>query len=550
MSENDTINYDIVIVGGGPAGIATAIHLKQLSKKKNKELNICIIEKSAELGSHIISGAIIDIRSLEELFPDYNIANNNILSPVLNESFFYLTKNRSFKISNILIPKCLTNSNCYIVRLGHLVRWLGGKAEELGVDIFTGFTAKNILYNKNKEVCGIKTGDFGIDKYGQKSNIFQEGLKIQAKYTILAEGSRGHLGKEIIKKFKLDSLKNSQTYSIGIKENWEIESKDYSQGDVIHTIGWPLNQKASGGAFLYYLEKNILSIGMVIDLDYRNTWFSPFDEFQNYKSHKLISNILKGGKRLSYGARSITNGGLLSLPKISFPGGLLVGCEAGFLNSSRLKGVHTAIKSGMLAAETIMDSYLSSKQSINNDLIQYNSLFKKSWLHKELYLSRNFKLWNKKPKLIGCMMSFTEQMLLKEKFKFDLKNHKEDNACLNDKKNSKYIKYPKPDNILTFDKESSVQLSNTHHQKNQPIHLKIINQNIPIKTNLIQYGAPEVRYCPAGVYKFEKDNNNKFNFVIEAENCIHCKTCDIKDPTQNIIWTPPQGGEGPIYDGM
>ncbi|MBW0454499.1 MAG: electron transfer flavoprotein-ubiquinone oxidoreductase [Candidatus Kinetoplastibacterium crithidii] len=550
MSENDTINYDIVIVGGGPAGLATAIHLKQLSKKKNKELNICIIEKSPEIGSHIISGAIIDIRSLEELLPDHNIANSDILDPVLNESFFYLTKNKSFKISNILIPKCLKNTNCYLVRLGHLVKLLGKKAEELGVDIFTGFAAKNILYNQNQEVCGVKTGDFGIDKYGKKSNIFQEGLEIQAKYTILAEGSRGHLGKEIIQKFKLDNLKNSQTYSIGIKENWKIESKDYYQGNVIHTIGWPLNQKASGGAFLYYLKNNILSIGMVIDLDYKNTWFSPFEEFQNYKSHKLISNILKGGKRLSYGARSITNGGLLSLPKTSFPGGLLVGCEAGFLNSSKLKGVHTAIKSGMLAAETIMDNYLSSKSSINNDLIQYDSFFKKSWLYKELYLSRNFKLWNKKPKLIGFIMNFLEQKFLKEQFKFDLKNHKEDHMCLNDKKHSKYIKYPKADNIFMFDKESSVQLSNTHHQKNQPVHLKIINTNIPIKTNLMEYGAPEVRYCPAGVYKFEKDNNNKFNFVIEAENCIHCKTCDIKDPNQNIIWTPPQGGEGPIYDGM
>ncbi|AGF46995.1 electron-transferring-flavoprotein dehydrogenase [Candidatus Kinetoplastibacterium desouzaii TCC079E] len=550
MHDKEDINYDVLIIGGGPSGISAAIHLKQLSIKNNIDINICVIEKSPEIGRHIISGAILDIRALSELIPNWELEIKDLLIPVKQENFFYLTNNHEIKIPNYLLPMGLTNKNNYIVRLGYLIKRLADKAELLGVDILTGYVAKTILYNKENEVCGVCTGDFGINRDNNKKSNFEPGVKINATYTILAEGSRGHLGKEIIKRFNLDIGKNAQTYSLGIKEIWEIDNKNHSPGLIQHTIGWPLNRKARGGGFIYHLNNNLISVGIIIDLDYENPWISPFNEFQNYKLHPLISKTLKNSKRISYGARTITTGGLLSLPKTTFPGGILIGCEAGFLNSSRLKGIHSSMKSGMLSAESIIENIISRDKLQNKKELKFEYLFKKSWLYKELYLSRNFKLWNKKIKFIGNLGNYLEQKILKENFTYNIKNNINDHDCLKNAYSSNYIQYPKPDNILTFDKETSIMLSNIHHTKDQPNHLKLHNKNIPIEINLKQYGGPESRYCPAGVYKYCKDKNDNFNLIIEAENCIHCKTCDIKDPKQNIEWTPPQGGEGPLYNGM
>lgn len=551
MHQEESVYYDVVIVGAGPSGISASIKLKQLAIDKKIDIKICVIEKSPSLGDHILSGAIIDITSIKELLPNSQIEESELFTIVNEEKFLYLRENKYFNVPNFLLPDCLKNDGCYITRLGHLVKWMGNKAEELGVDIFTGFAATDLLYNSKDEVCGIKTGSFGLDKEGGKTNYFQSGLNILSKHTVLAEGSRGNLGKKVIEHFNLSKGKNQQRYAIGIKELWKIDHSKSRPGFVMHTIGWPLYDKANGGAFLYNMNSDLVSVGMIIDLNYSNPWLSPFEEFQSYKTHHLIHNILRNGKRLSYGAKSITMGGLLSLPKLYFKGGILIGCDAGFLNSSRLKGIHTAVKSGMIAAESIMESMLLEDLSVkNNELIIYSKKFRESYLHDELNKSRNFKQWSSKNKLIALLMIILEQKILVGYFFWNLHYTKTDNSFLKQANTINQITYQKPDNKITFDIESSIFLSNIHYEKNEPIHLKINNIEIPVLINLGDYAGPESRYCPAGVYKFIKDENGNYKLHINSENCIHCKTCDIKDLTQNITWTPPQGGSGPIYNGM
>ncbi|AGF48434.1 electron-transferring-flavoprotein dehydrogenase [Candidatus Kinetoplastibacterium oncopeltii TCC290E] len=550
MNQEESVYYDVIIVGAGPSGISTSIKLKQLAMAKKIDISICIIEKSSSLGSHILSGAIVDITSIKELLPNLAIEESGLFTIVKEEKFLYLRQNKYFNIPSFLLPDCLKNDGCYITRLGHLVEWMGKEAKTLGVDIFTGFAAIDLLYNSKDEVCGIKTGSFGLDREGKKTNYFQPGLNILSKHTVLAEGSRGNLGKKVIEHFNLSKGKNQQKYAIGIKELWKIDHNKSRPGLVIHTIGWPLYNKANGGAFLYNMNNDLVSLGMIIDLNYSNPWLSPFKEFQSYKIHNLIHNILKNGKRLSYGAKSITMGGLLSLPKLYFKGGILIGCDAGFLNSSRLKGIHTAVKSGIIAAESIMESMLKDSIIKNNELVIYSKKFKESSLHAELKKSRNFKQWSSKHKLISLLMTLLEQKILAGHFFWNLHSKKSDNSFLNPANSIDKIVYQDPDNKITFDIESSIFLSNIHYEKNEPIHLKINNTEIPMLINLRNYAGPESRYCPAGVYKFIKDENGKYKLHINSDNCLHCKTCDIKDVTQNISWTPPQGGSGPIYNGM
>ncbi|EPY23599.1 electron-transferring-flavoprotein dehydrogenase [Strigomonas culicis] len=428
---------------------------------------------------------------------------------------------------------------------------MGNKAEELGVDVFTGFAATNLLYNSKDEVCGITTGSFGLDREGNKTSHFQAGLNILSKHTVLAEGSRGSLGKKVIEHFNLDKERNQQRYSIGIKEIWEIDHSKSNPGLVVHTIGWPLDDKANGGAFLYNMDKDLVSVGMVIDLNYSNPWLSPFEEFQSYKTHPVINNILENGKRLSYGAKSITMGGLLSLPKLCFKGGILIGCDAGFLNSSRLKGIHTAIESGIIAAESIIESMLLDKNTVeNNELVIYTKKIKASGLYKELNKSRNFKQWSNKYKIVALLMIVLEQKIFRGHFFWNLYSKKSDNESLKPAIFFDQIIYQKPNYKTTFDIDSSVFLSNTRYEKNEPVHLKINNSETPILINLKYYAGPEARYCPAGVYNFIKDENGNHKLHVNSENCIHCKTCDIKDITQNITWETPQGGSGPAYNGM
>ncbi|AGF49148.1 electron transfer flavoprotein-ubiquinone oxidoreductase [Candidatus Kinetoplastidibacterium galati] len=551
MHQEESVYYDVVIVGAGPSGISTSIKLKQLAIDKKIDIKICVIEKSRSLGDHILSGAIVDITAIRELLPNCPFEESELFTIVNEERFLYFKKNKYFNIPNFLLPNCLKNDGCYITRLGHLVKWMGNKAEALGVDIFTGFAATDLLYNDKNEVCGIKTGSFGLDREGEKTNYFQPGLNILSKNTVLAEGSRGNLGKKVIEHFNLNEGKNQQRYAIGIKELWKIDHSKSRPGLVIHTIGWPLCDKANGGAFLYNMNNDLVSVGMIVDLNYSNPWLSPFKEFQSYKTHDVIHNILENGKRLSYGAKSITMGGLLSLPKLYFKGGILVGCDAGFLNSSRLKGIHTAVKSGIIAAESIMESILLGNSNMkNNELVIYHEKFKKSFLHKELNKSRNFKQWSSKYKLIALLMTILEQKILMGYFFWNLCSKKPDNCFLKQANSIDQIIYQKPDNKITFDIESSVFLSNTHYEKNEPIHLKINNKETPVLINLRDYAGPESRYCPAGVYKFIKDENGRYKIHINSDNCLHCKTCDIKDITQNITWTPPQGGSGPVYNGM
>ncbi|EPY22034.1 electron-transferring-flavoprotein dehydrogenase [Strigomonas culicis] len=431
MHQEESVYYDVIIVGAGPSGISAGIKLKQLAIDKKTDIKVCIIEKSLELGDHILSGAIVDIKSIRELLPNFNVEESGLFTAINEEKFLYLKKDKYFNVPNFLLPNCLKNNGCYLTRLGHLVKWMGNKAEELGVDVFTGFAATNLLYNSKDEVCGITTGSFGLDREGNKTSHFQAGLNILSKHTVLAEGSRGSLGKKVIEHFNLDKERNQQRYSIGIKEIWEIDHSKSNPGLVVHTIGWPLDDKANGGAFLYNMDKDLVSVGMVIDLNYSNPWLSPFEEFQSYKTHPVINNILENGKRLSYGAKSITMGGLLSLPKLCFKGGILIGCDAGFLNSSRLKGIHTAIESGIIAAESIIESMLLDKNTVeNNELVIYTKKIKASGLYKELNKSRNFKQWSNKYKIVALLMIVLEQKIFRGHFFWNLYSKKSDNESL------------------------------------------------------------------------------------------------------------------------
>lgn len=548
MSERESMEYDVIIVGAGPAGLATAIRLKQLAQEKEQEISVCILEKGAEVGAHILSGAVMDTRALDELLPDWKAQGAPISVEVTEDKFLFLTEKGARSTPMWLLPDCFKNHGNYIVRLGNVVQWMGEQAEALGVDIFPGFAAAHILYDDNGAVRGVLTGDMGVARDGTHTAHYQPGMELLASYTIFAEGSRGHLGRELTERFKLDESRNAQSYGIGIKELWEVDPSQSQPGLVIHTAGWPLDSDTYGGSFLYHLDNNLVMVGMVVGLDYANPWLSPFEEFQRYKTHPALRATFEGGKRIAYGARSLTAGGLLALPKLSFPGGALVGCDAGFLNASRIKGSHAAIKSGSLAAEATFEALQAGRKQ--DELSQYAQKFKQSWLHEELDKARNFKQWFKKGRSIASVMTFVEQGLLKGKMPWTLRNNKPDHACLQPAAECARIDYPKPDGKITFDRLSSVFISNTNHEEDEPVHLTLKDPSVPVAVNLARYGGPEARFCPAGVYEFIKTETGDDKLQINAQNCVHCKTCDIKDPTQNIVWVPPQGGEGPVYNGM
>jgi electron-transferring-flavoprotein dehydrogenase len=549
----ESMEYDVVIVGGGPGGLSTAIRLKQLAAANNTEISVVVLEKGSEPGAHILSGAIMDPIALNELIPDWKAKGAPLNQPVTDDAMIFLSEKSGLRTPNFLLPGCFQNHGNYIISLGAFTRWLAEQAEALGVEIFPGFTGAEVLYNDDGSVKGVATGNMGINKEGEPSDSFQLGMELLGKYTIFAEGARGHLGKQLIAKFKLDEGKDPQTYGLGIKELWEIDPARHQPGFVMHTAGWPMDNNTYGGAFLYHLDGNKVALGFITGLDYSNPYLSPFEEFQRWKTHPNVRYYLEGAglkpaKRLAYGARAITAGGLSSLPKTIFPGGALVGCDAGYLNVSRIKGSHAAIKTGMLAAEAAFEALAAGRQ---HDLLEaYPEAFENSWLHKELNKARNFKAWFKKGLVTASIMNGIEQWLLRGHVPWTLRRDKPDHAYLKPASECEPIVYPKPDGKITFDRLSSVFLSSTNHEENQPAHLTLKDASIPVNVNLAKYAGPESRYCPAGVYEFVKTAEGQDKLQINAQNCVHCKTCDIKDPSQNIVWVTPEGGGGPNYGGM
>jgi electron-transferring-flavoprotein dehydrogenase len=544
----EAMEYDVVVVGGGPAGLSAAIRLKQLAAAKGQEVSVCVLEKGSEVGAHILSGAVMDPRALTELIPDWKEKGAPLNTPVTEDRVLFLTETKAYRTPSFAVPQCFENHGNYVISLGNVVRWLGQQAEALGVEIFPGFPAAEILYNDDGSVKGVATGNMGVNREGQPTDAFQLGMELHAKYTLFAEGSRGHLGKQLIAKYDLNKGKDPQTYAIGIKELWEIDSAKHQPGLVIHTAGWPMDNSTYGGSFLYHLENNQVAIGFVVGLAYENPYLSPYEEFQRYKTHPAIRGFLEGGKRISYGARAITAGGLQSLPKLVFAGGALIGCEAGFLNASRIKGSHAAIKTGMLAADSAFAALGESRQ--HDELASYPAAFEQSWLREELHVARNFKPWMAKGLVLGSIMTGIDQIIFRGKAPWTLHHQHADHECLKPAANFKPIVYPKPDGKLTFDRLSSVFISNTNHSEDQPVHLTLKNPAVPVEINLSRYAGPEQRYCPAGVYEFVKTDEGRDRLQINAQNCVHCKTCDIKDPTQNIVWVTPEGGGGPNYPNM
>jgi electron-transferring-flavoprotein dehydrogenase len=544
----EAMEYDVVIVGGGPAGLSAAIRLKQLATEQGREVSVCVLEKGSEVGAHILSGAVMDPRGIEELFPNWKELGAPLNTAVTEDRVLFLSETKAYQTPNFMIPKALTNHGNYIVSLANVVRWLGQQAEALGVEIFPGFPAAEVLYNDDGSVKGVATGNMGVNREGQPTDAFQLGMELHAKYTLFAEGSRGHLGKQLMTRYDLNKGKDPQTYGIGIKELWEIDPAKHKPGLVIHTAGWPLANDTYGGSFLYHLENNQVAVGFVVGLSYQNPYLSPYEEFQRYKTHPEIRSFFEGGKRISYGARAITAGGLQSLPKLVFPGGALIGCDAGFLNTSRIKGSHAAIKSGMLCADSVFAALGESRQG--DELASYPAAFEQSWLREELHIARNFKPWMSKGLVLGTIMTGIDQIVFRGKAPWTLHHQHADHECLKPAADFKPIVYPKPDGKLTFDRLSSVFISNTNHAEDQPVHLTLKNPAVPVDINLTSFAGPEQRYCPAGVYEFIKTEEGKDRLQINAQNCVHCKTCDIKDPTQNIVWVTPEGGGGPNYPNM
>ncbi len=543
----EAMDYDVVVVGAGPAGLATAIRCKQL----DRAISVVVLEKGSEPGAHILSGAVMDPHAITELFPDWKDRGAPLNQPVTADEVLFLSEDDARHTPQWLIPDCLHNHGNYVISLGAVTKWLGEQAEALGVEIFPGFTAAEVLYGEAGQVLGIATGNLGVGKDGQPHDGFQLGMELRAKYTVFAEGSRGHLGKQLIAKFGLDEGRDPQSYALGVKELWEVPADKAQPGKVVHTAGWPMDEHTYGGGFLYHLEGNRVTLGFVTGLDYQNPWISPFEEMQRWKAHPAIRAHIEGGKRIGYGARAITAGGLLSLPKLVFAGGALVGCDAGMLNAARIKGSHAAIKSGMLVAEAIAPALKAGRS--HDELSAYPEAFEKSWLYEELHSTRNFKQWFKQGNSIGTLMTGIEQWFLP---KLGIKTppwtiHRKtpDHARLHAAAQVEPIRYPKPDGVLTFDRLSSVFISNTNHEENQPAHLTLKDAAVPVAINLARYAGPESRYCPAGVYEYVQKNGAE-QLVINAQNCVHCKTCDIKDPTQNIVWVTPEGGGGPNYAGM
>ncbi|WP_286887204.1 MULTISPECIES: electron transfer flavoprotein-ubiquinone oxidoreductase [unclassified Pseudomonas] len=553
--EREYMEFDVVIVGAGPAGLSAACRLKQKAAEAGSEISVCVVEKGSEVGAHILSGAVFEPRALNELFSDWKALGAPLNTEVKRDDIYVLKDAGSAtKVPDLFVPKTMHNQGNYIISLGNLCRWLAQQAENLGVEIYPGFAAQEALFDEDGVVRGIVTGDLGVDREGQpKDGLYTPGMELRAKYTLFAEGCRGHIGKQLIKRFKLDSDSDVQHYGIGLKELWEIDPAKHQQGLVVHTAGWPLDVMAkdnTGGSFLYHLENNQVVVGLIVDLSYANPYLSPFDEFQRLKHHPVISQYLEGGKRISYGARALAKGGINSLPKMVFKGGALIGCDLGTMNVAKIKGSHTAMKSGMLAAEAVADALIAGSEG-GDQLDSYVSAFKASWLHEELFASRNFgPAMHKFGPLLGAAFNYIDQNWFAGKLPFTLRDTKPDYACLKLAADSQKIEYPKPDGKLSFDKLSSVFLSSTNHEEEQPCHLKLADPSIPIASNLPLYDEPAQRYCPAGVYEVVTQEDGSKRFQINAQNCVHCKTCDIKDPAQNITWVTPEGAGGPNYPNM
>lgn len=548
MVERETMEFDVVIVGAGPAGLSAAIKLAQQAQEKQKELMICVVEKGSEVGAHILSGAVFETKALDELIPDWANKGAPITTAVKQDDIYWLNnESKGTKVPNFAVPKTFHNNGNYIVSMGNVCRWLSEQAEQLGIEIFPGFSAHSLII-EDDAVKGIITGDMGVDENGNEKDGYMPGMELRAKYTIFAEGCRGHLGKEIINRFNLDEGKSPQHYGLGFKEIWQIDADKHVEGTVVHTTGWPLTGDTNGGSFMYHSGDNQIVVGLIVDLNYSNPHLSPYDEFQRMKHHPVFAETLKGGKRISYGARAIAKGGLNSLPKMSFPGGILAGCDAGTLNFAKIKGNHTAMKSGMLAAEAVFEAI--EKEQANTDITNYQAKFEGSWLYEELFSSRNFgPAMHKLGKFIGGAYNTLDQNFFGGKLPIQFKDNTPDHATLLPASSCDKIEYPKYDNELSFDKLSSVFLSNTNHEESQPCHLKLTDASIPVKVNLSDFDEPAQRYCPAGVYEIDNTDEQP-KFVINSQNCVHCKTCDIKDPSQNITWVTPEGAGGPNYPNM
>ena len=544
----EAMEYDVVIVGAGPSGLSAAIRLKQLAQRQGQDFSVCVLEKGSEAGAHILSGAVMDPVALTELVPDWQAKGAPVSVAVSEDRFLFLREKSASKTPGWMLPEVLHNKGNYVVSLANLVRWLAQQAEELGVDIFPGFAAAEVLYDETGAVKGVATGNMGVGRDGKPTDAFQLGMELHARYTLFAEGARGHLGRQVIARFGLDKGRDPQSYAIGIKEIWKVKPSVHQPGLVVHTAGWPLDAGTYGGSFMYHMDNHEVAVGFTLGLGYRNPYMSPFGEFQRYKTHPAIRRFLEGGERIAYGARVIAAGGIQALPEVVFPGGALVGCDAGFMNGGRLKGIHTAIKSGMLAADALCDA-LSEGRS-RDVLLAYPDGFRRSWLYDELVRVRNFKPWMGKNLYWGTLMFGIDQVIFRGRAPWTLHRKKADHEYLLPASVCKPIDYPKPDGKLTFDIPSSVYLSGTMHEENQPVHLVLRDREAPLNVNWPVYAGPESRYCPAGVYEYLQDADGKVRLQINAANCMHCKTCDVKDPGQNIIWMAPEGGGGPNYPDM